>query len=143
MKNFITKFKAYSKQLNKIGEVKRLNFKKDNLTGDISFEGMEDIYFDLKIDSDDITLLESTKLLYVCGREAYQGDLFKDDKGNLYRIYKVRGGFACSTPAFKSTLTGTNPWPLESLSDDQSIGWFESQAIYVGNIFENKDLIEN
>jgi hypothetical protein len=85
---------------------------------------------------------EFTGLYYVGGKEAYENDIFKDDRGHLYRIYKVKGGFAISLPQFPSTFTGEQPFPLQPMADEQTVSWFESQAVYVGNIHDNKDLLK-
>jgi hypothetical protein len=85
---------------------------------------------------------EFTGLYYVDGKESYENDIFKDDRGRLYRIYKVKGGFSISLPQFPSTFTGEQPFPLQPLADEQTVSWFESQAVYVGNIHDNKDLLK-
>jgi hypothetical protein len=85
---------------------------------------------------------EFTGLYYVDGKESYENDIFKDDRGRLYRIYKVKGGFSISLPQFPSTFTGEQPFPLQPMADEQTVSWFESQAVYVGNIHDNKDLLK-
>lgn len=85
---------------------------------------------------------EFTGLHYVDGKEAYENDIFKDDRGFVYRIYKVKGGFAMSLPQFPSTLSGEQPYPLQPLADEQSVSWFESQAVYIGNVHDNRDLLK-
>ena len=132
----ITKFKIYSKEYNERFDVSSIDL---NL---MIATTTDQIIFNIATD-DNIKLLESTGLFYVNKKEAYQGDLFKDKHDNLFRIYKVRGGFAMSVLPFKSTLTGSAPWPLDSLSDEQNASWFENNCSYAGNIYENPELVSD
>ena len=87
------------------------------------------------------TLSQFTGLTFKSGQALFANDIFQDDKGELYRVYAVPGGFAISLPQFASTFNGLEPWPLQPLADAQTISWFESCAEYIGNIFDNPELI--
>lgn len=91
--------------------------------------------------SDNSAFMQFTGLKDKNGKELYAGDIFTDGK-HKYRVYSVPGGFAISIPAFKSTLTGTEPWPLQPLADSQTVSWFEGNCEIIGNIYENPDLIQ-
>ena len=86
-------------------------------------------YFSLYVDGENGILRQFTGLRDKNGRDMYSQDLFEDDNGNIYRCYPVSGGFAMSIPAFPSTLKAEHPYPLESLSDEQNVSWFESNCI--------------
>lgn len=82
--------------------------------------------------------MEYTGLKDVNGRDVYSNEIYKDDKGNLYRIYKTFGGFGISLKPFESTFIGQDQYFLDALADRQTISWFESSCTYDGSIFDKK-----
>lgn len=86
------------------------------------------------------TICQFTGLVDKKGNDLYKSDLFTDGKNN-YRVYATKGGFAHSLPQFKSTYLGTSPYPLQSLSDEQTVYWFESNCEIIGNIWDNPELL--
>jgi len=82
--------------------------------------------------------MEYTGLKDVNGRDVYSNEIYKDDKGSLYRIYKTFGGFGISLKPFESTFIGQDQYFLDALADRQTISWFESSCTYDGSIFDKK-----
>lgn len=83
-------------------------------------------------------IVQFVNLKYRSGRDAYVGDILNDGKGVKYRIREVKGGFAINIPVSKWE---NDTWPIQSLADEQTASWFESNCEYVGNIFENPELL--
>jgi len=92
---------------------------------------------------DSVPLMQFTGPKDKEGKELYSGDIFKDEKGTIYRCYTVTGGFACSLPQFPNTLKEETAWPLQPLADEQTVSWFESNCTIIGNIFENPELLNS
>jgi hypothetical protein len=128
------KFKAYSLGDHQIYDVKSICFGGDKLTGVIKFG---DKGFIVNFDDEHLFLHEYTGLNYIDDREAYDGDIFRDKQhGDLFRIYRIEGGFAISVNSFSSTFTGESLYPLSPLADAQTTSWFLGSAEYVSNIHE-------
>ena len=113
------------------------------------FEDGKMWYFDL---SDTIAphasenAMQFVNLTYKYGKEAYQDDLFKSEQypDLLFRIWKVKGGFAINPPVkiWQHELDREIPFPLQALSDEQTVSWFEGTCTYVGNVYETPDLLK-
>ena len=86
------------------------------------------------------TICQFTGLIDKNNKELFKDDLFTDGKNN-YRVYATKGGFSHSLPQFKSTYLGTSPYPLQSLSDEQTVSWFEYNCEIIGNVHENPELL--
>ena len=91
----------------------------------------------------DIDIMADVNLCYNTGQPAFVGDIFKDDRDNLYRIFEVEGGFAINTSAFPNTFYDDYPFPLCALSDEQTVSWFKCAAVYIGNIWDNPKMLIN
>jgi uncharacterized phage protein (TIGR01671 family) len=91
--------------------------------------------------NDKFELMQFTGLRDKNEVELYAGDIFKDNQQTKYRCYNVVGGFAHSLPQFASTLSGVDPWPLQPLADEQTVSWFHSCCVIVGNIYQNPELL--
>ena len=96
-----------------------------------------DVLIDLK------TLGQATGLEDVKKKEAYTGDIFKQE-GRKFRwmIYLSDGGARCCTTNEWNDTNG-DPVLCEGLSDLQSSRWFIQNAEIVGNIWENPELMES
>lgn len=95
------------------------------------------------IEWEDVDIMADVNLCYNDGRPAFVGDIFKDDRNNLYRIFEVEGGYAINVSAFPKTFYDDYPFPLCSLSDEQTVSWFKCCAVYVGNIWDNPEMLIN
>jgi len=127
------KFKVYCVNDKIMCDVLQINLSSDKTSGIIQHDQLNGVIFD---DSKFI-LHEYTGLDYIDGREAYDGDIFRDKRhGDLFRIYRIEGGFAISVNSFSSTFTGSSPFPLTPLADAQTTSWFHGSAEYVSNIHE-------
>lgn len=91
-------------------------------------------------------LLQFVNLTYKDGKEAFQDDLFKSEQYDdiLFRIWKVQGGFAINPPVkvWQHDLAKDYPFPCHALSDEQTVSWFQTTCEYVGNIYENSELLQ-
>lgn len=126
------KFKLYIRKEDKEYDVEQIWFNKDQITvvcDEIKIRN---------IDNKECFLMEYTGLKDVNGRDVYSNEIYKDDKGSLYRIYKTFGGFGISLKPFESTFTGQDQYFLDALADRQTISWFESSCTYDGSIFDKK-----
>lgn len=77
--------------------------------------------------------------------DLYVGDLFKnEDNGIIFRIYAVEGGFAINTTVklFQQDIKNDYPFPLQPLSDEQTVSWIKSCCYKIGNIYENPEIIQ-
>jgi hypothetical protein len=95
------------------------------------------------IKSKDYTLMQYTGLRDKNGTEIYEGDIIRDDRGNMYPIRSVPGGFAMS--CFKQSLSkGLNDIEVgfyQSIADPQNASWLKHQEV-IGNVYENSELLE-
>lgn len=126
------KFKLYIRKEDKEYDVEQFWFNKDQITvvcDEIKIRN---------IDNKECFLMEYTGLKDVNGRDVYSNEIYKDDKGSLYRIYKTFGGFGISLKPFESTFIGQDQYFLDALADRQTISWFESSCTYDGSIFDKK-----
>lgn len=90
-------------------------------------------------------LMQSTGLVDVNKETIYEGDILKCDRGNLYRVYKAKGGFVINIGVKiwqKDILRASVPIPNEPLAEMQTRGWLEASCEVIGNIYENFNLIE-
>lgn len=126
------KFKLYILKDHKEYDVEQIWFNKDQIT--VVCDEIKIRY----IDNKEYFLMEYTGLKDVNGREVYSNEIYKDNKGILYRIYKTFGGFGISLSPFKSTFTGHDQYFLNALAERQTVSWFESQCVYDGTIFDEK-----
>lgn len=91
------------------------------------------------------TICEYTNVDDSNGVELYVGDLFVDKSKPdfLYRIWKVRGGFAINVGVyvFQKDVNLDCPFPLQPLADEQTVSWVKGSCAKVGNIFDNPELL--
>lgn len=93
---------------------------------------------------DDIVITQFIGLRDKNRKDAYDGDIFKDDTGKIRTIFYSAGGFNFeSNPIAFGYGYQNNSNPSEPLSDQQNASWFESNCEIIGNIFENPELINN
>ena len=91
------------------------------------------------------TLMQHTGLRDINKEFVYDGDILKCDRGNIYRVYKAKGGFVLNIGVKiwqKDILRDSIPIPSQPLADMQTYGWLEASCEVIGNIYENFNLIE-
>jgi hypothetical protein len=138
--NEIIKFRAWITKTNEMVGVFGIQFDDNSPLVNACIVDEHNDFHDLT----DVVLMEYTGLTYVDAKYAYEGDLFRCDRDDvLYRIWKVKGGFAINTPCkrWQKDILLDYPFPAMPLADEQTASWFESNCYYVGNIFENKELM--
>lgn len=91
----------------------------------------------------DWKVMQFTGLKDKTGKEIYEKDLLKGHNGFIYRVWLVKGGFAINVPVekFKNDIKMDYPFPLQSLADEQTCSYVESQCEIIGNIYENPELL--
>lgn len=75
----------------------------------------------------------------------FVGDFFKCITNDiLYRIWAVDGGFAINTHVqmWQKDIKNDYPFPLQPLSDEQTVSFIKSSCVKVGNIYDNPELLE-
>lgn len=126
------KFKLYIRKEDKEYNVEQIWFNEDSIS--VVYDQIKLGY----IDNKECFLMEYTGLKDVNGRDVYSNEIYKDNKGNLYRIYKTFGGFGISLKPFESTFIGQDQYFLDALAERQTVSWFESSCTYDGSIFDKK-----
>ena len=61
----------------------------------------------------------------------------------VYRIWAVDGGFAINTDVkiWQKDIKNDYPFPLQPLSDEQTVSWIKGSCLKIGNIYENPEII--
>lgn len=115
-----------------------------HLFGEIMIFKLLEIYkFDAACDA-----LEFTQFVNLEDKfkeDLYVGDLFKCDTSDIiYRIWAVDGGFAINTHVerWQTDIQNDYPFPLEPLSEAQTVSWIRSSCFKIGNIYEQPELIK-
>jgi len=128
----VIKFRAWDKDLNKMCKVNQIDF----LHYAIHIEFVPD-----KDDEDQegnmaVTRYENVELMQFTGlkdknkKEIYEGDIVKDEKGNIMICKFIQGSFGLSQ--YESRF-------FQALSD----AWIENSKLEViGNIYENPELLK-
>lgn len=91
------------------------------------------------------TIGQYVNLVDSANEKLFVGDLFKCETNDiLYRIWAVEGGFAINTHVqiWQKDIKNDYPFPLQPLSDEQTVSWIKSSCIKVGNIYDNPELLE-
>lgn len=75
------------------------------------------------------------------GKRAYDGDITEDDKGRRWIIFRAPGGFCTSRTSeyHKEAVLRI----YEELGGLQNNGWFRQNNTIIGNVFDNKELLED
>ena len=81
------------------------------------------------------TIGQFTSLYDVSGKEIYEGDILKWDKGRLYVVKFLDGMFYASVEECKDGILGG--FPLHRLTEYE-----DGKCEIVGNIFDNPELLK-
>ncbi|VRD08916.1 phage protein [Streptococcus pneumoniae] len=127
----IPKFRAWMKSLKWMCDVTNISF--DSKLVDICQQGDTERCTEISVEFDEIELMQSTGLFDRNGKEVFIGDIVKCTRGCSHEVYleKEYGGtFIGGMPAIylKGLLSG--------------YAWTEDEEI-IGNIYENKDILED
>ena len=113
-----------------------INFDLNNITADIEtgkiYKDLDFWWKETEIPFSEITLLQSTGLKDKNGAEIYEGDIVKG-----YSVYPEPSIFE---PFLMGEVYYTNRGTWDSYS--YILGGFNEQVEVIGNIYENKELIE-
>lgn len=132
------KFRAWLWKHLKVVDVIRIDFEAQEIVyEEIDFE-YEDVIREKTALFKDISLLQYTSLKDKNGVEIYEGDIVKDERERIFVIEYKFGGFNIVP------LMGLNDeFSWNPLGDMQTAGWLNESAKIIGNIFKNKELVEN
>ena len=88
------------------------------------------------------TLMQYININDKHGEEIYSDYLMKDEKGRIFRIYAVPGGYAIKAEYWMldtKDLTGTDELILMPLADPQTKSWLEQNCEIIGNIYAHEN----
>ena len=93
---------------------------------------------------DNIPVMQFIGLKDKNGKDIYCGDILKGQDNFIYRVWSVKGGFAVNVHVtkFSDDIKMDYPFPLQPLSDEQTVSYFESSCEIIGNVYENPELIK-
>ena len=87
----------------------------------------------------ELILLQFTGLVDKKGNDVYADFILMDDKGRIFRIYSVPGGFVMKAEYWMSDirdLTVADGLIIQALSDPQTAQWIQSECEVVGHIYD-------
>ena len=119
-----TKFRAWHKTWEELGEVKRIRFDDEGDVRTVLFRGK---ILGTDIPIDEIELMQSTGLKDKNGQEIFEGDVVKCN-GLLGTIESFKAMWICSFVKYNNY---------------QKVGFFAQEIEVVGNIYENPELLED
>jgi len=93
----------------------------------------------------DLIITQFVRIQDKNNEDLYVGDLFKCDTNDIvYRIWAVDGGFAINTDVlmFQKDIKMDYPFPLQPLSDEQTVSWIKGSCYKIGNIYESEDILK-
>lgn len=88
---------------------------------------------------EELILLQFTGLVDKKGNDVYADFILMDDKGRIFRIYSVPGGFVMKAEYWISDisdLTVADGLIIQALSDPQTIDWIKNECEVVGHIYD-------
>lgn len=96
-----------------------------------------------RYDVDPITVGQNTGLEDKNGKDIWEGDIFKDDRGVARSVFRVPGGFAFEDNPAAFGYDHTEPlYPYSPLADLQSASWLSQCCEVIGNIHDHKHLLK-
>lgn len=126
----IPNFRAWMKSLKWMCDVTNISF--DSKFVDICQQGDTERYTEMSVEFDEITLMQSTGLFDRNGKEIFEGDIVKMAKDvysepTYYEIVRHYGG----------------AYRLESKQHGCELWLRHTDCEVVGNVYENRDLLED
>nr|DAV92838.1 MAG TPA: YopX protein [Caudoviricetes sp.] len=125
----ILKFRAWMKSLKWMCDVTNISF--DSKFVDICQRGDTERYTEMSVEFDEIELMQSTGLFDKNGKEIFEGDIVKMSKDiysepTYYEVVRHRGG----------------AYRLDSKQHGCELWLRHTDCEVVGNVFENKELLD-
>jgi hypothetical protein len=77
------------------------------------------------------------------GKEIWEGDIFKDDRGVVRSVFRVPGGFAFEDDPVSFGYDHRAPvYPYSPIADPQNVSWLAQCCEVIGNIHDNTELLK-
>lgn len=131
-------FRVWLKDRKMMFEVLELDFEHKYIEYK-EYEDEEIGYDDKYAGFDEIELMQYTGLKDRNGVKIFEGDIVKDDKERIFVIEYEFGGFnVVPIDYYNDELFSWN-----SLGDIQTASWLNESTEIIGNIYENKELLED
>ena len=133
------KFRAYIKSINKVVDVLKIDFKSNTLLLDIDSDEMipksDYWWYETTLNFEDVEIMQSTGLFDKNGKEIFEGDII-DVGTRIPFLNKIQRD---EETAYLKLV------PLDKRWTESYFTNFEDKSRYevIGNIYENKELLEN
>lgn len=92
---------------------------------------------------DPATVGEYTGLKDKNGKEIWEGDVFKDNRGVVRSVFRVPGGLASEDNPVSFGYDHRAPvYPYSPIADSQTVAWLAQCCEVIGNIHDDPKLLE-
>jgi uncharacterized phage protein (TIGR01671 family) len=97
----------------------------------------------LQREVDPSTVGQYTGLRDKNGKEIWEGDIFKDDRGVARSVFRVPGGLAFEDDPVSFGYDHRSPaYPYTPIADPQVVSWLAQCCEIIGNIHDDPKLLE-
>lgn len=77
------------------------------------------------------------------GKEIWEGDVFKDERGVVRSVFRVPGGLAIEDNPVSFGYDHRAPvYPYSPIADSQNVSWLAQCCEVIGNIHDDPKLLE-